>query len=355
MTSVLQVITATDRRGAEVFACELAEPLSDAGLDVRTVALTAGRTASRLDVETLGPRPVGLVALRRLRQLSTQFDVVVAHGSRTLPACAIATLGLRTPFVYRVIGDPRHWSASGLRRLRVRLFLSRASAVVALWPAAAAGLVADYGVPASRARVIPNGVDARRFLPPSPAGRAAARQRFGLDPSAQVVVYLGALSPEKNVPSAIAAIGELPAARLLVVGDGPVRADLERLATRAAPGRVLFAGSIDDPASALAAADVVVLPSLTEGMPAVAIEAGLMGVPVVATDVGAVGEVVRNGDTGFVVPTGDQGALVAALRACLEDGSRLGTEARRWCLERFAMGPIGAGWATLLEEVARLE
>jgi len=355
VTSVLQVITSTDRRGAEVFACELAEPLADAGLTVRTVALAAGRTASRLDVEPLGPSPVGIVALRRLRALARASDVVVAHGSRTLPACAIATLGLPTPFVYRVIGDPRHWSASGLRRLRVRLFLSRASAVVALWPAAAAGLVANYGVPVARARVIPNGVDARRFVPPPPARRAAARQRFGLDPGAPVVVYLGALSPEKNVVAAIASIGELPLARLLVAGDGPDRDDLERRAAHVAPGQVRFAGSLDDPSAALAAADVVVLPSLTEGMPAVAIEAGLMGLPVVATGVGAVGEVVRDGHTGLLVPAGDQPALVAALGAALDGGDRLGVEARRWCLDRFAMGPVGHAWAVLLEEVAALE
>jgi glycosyltransferase involved in cell wall biosynthesis len=102
------------------------------------------------------------------------------------------------------------------------------------------------------------------------------------------------------------------------------------------------------PADALAAADVVVSCSRTEGMPGVLIEAGLSGRPAVATDVGGVAEIVRDGETGMLVRPGDVGGLTAALVRALAERSRLGVAARAHCLATFEIGVVADGWADLL-------
>jgi glycosyltransferase involved in cell wall biosynthesis len=158
---------------------------------------------------------------------------------------------------------------------------------------------------------------------------------------------IGALGPEKRVGDAILAVAALPGAHLLVAGDGPDRAALEQHAADRAPERVHFAGMLPGPADALAAADVVVLPSRTEGMPGVLIEAGLSGVAAVATDVGAVAQIVRDGETGLLVRPGDVSGLTAALRRALSQRERLGRSARRHCLASFEIGAVAARWEVL--------
>ncbi|MDQ1510124.1 MAG: hypothetical protein QOG50_1968, partial [Actinomycetota bacterium] len=280
---ILQVVTSTDRRGAEVFAVELGDALSARGWDVRTVALAGGTGGSRLELPILGGNPFGVATLRALRAEARRARVVIAHGSRTLPACALALLATRVPFVYRNIGDPTYWSPRGLRHLRTKLFLSRATAVVALTPEAATTLRDRYRVPDRKLTVIPTAASAARHPPATTEVRQAARSSLGIPADAPVAAVIGALSREKGVDVAIDAAALLPKVHLVVAGDGPERAALEAASTRDAAGRVHFIGALIDPSPAFDAADIVLLPSRTEGLPAVLIEAGLRGLPAVAT------------------------------------------------------------------------
>ncbi len=171
--AVLQVVTSTDPRGAEVFAMALGQALPPR-VRVTTVALAPGASGG-LALETLGPRRLGVKTLIALRRRMRLADVVVAHGSTTLPACALAVLGLPQPVVYRNIGDPLQWSSSRLRRLRTRVLLGRMRRVVALTTTTADVLTSRLGVRADRVRVVPNAVDGRRFTPAGPEERRAAR------------------------------------------------------------------------------------------------------------------------------------------------------------------------------------
>src|SRR5437588_3780766 len=136
--------------------------------------------------------------------------------------------------------------------------------------------------------VIPNAVPEDRSRPGGPQEQAKARSVVGLPAHAGVILTIGALAPEKAVDLAIMACAGIPAAFLLVVGDGPQRPKLEALALRRMPGRCFFVGAIDDPRMAYWSADLLLLPSRSEAMPAVLIEAGLCGLATVATDVGAI-------------------------------------------------------------------
>ncbi|MDQ1431357.1 MAG: hypothetical protein QOF40_1959, partial [Actinomycetota bacterium] len=311
---ILQVITDTDRRGAQVFASDLHAELARLGYDVRTVALAPGTTGG-LDVPVLGTKRISASSLRALRRELTGAEITIAHGSSTLPACAIAGLGTRSPFVYRQISDSRFWAATPARRMRVRGGLRRAARVVTLWDGAAATVAEMFAVSPAKIRVIPNGVPPDAFSVSDAATRRAARVEFGLDPARPTVVSIGALVPEKGVDLTVRAVGEIPTAQLLVVGEGSERPSLEGLADDVAPGRVTFAGSVGDAARAYATADVVVLASRGgDSMPAVLIEAGLSGLPTVATPIGGIPDIVLDGESGILVTVDAVGELTAALR-----------------------------------------
>jgi glycosyltransferase involved in cell wall biosynthesis len=137
--------------------------------------------------------------------------VVVAHGSSTLLACGLGLAGLRTPFVYVNIGDPRYWAGTRAKRTRVRFLLHRAAAVAAIAHGSRQVLLDDFGLPPERVRVIPNGRRAAAFPPADAAVQAKARRDLGLDESGHLIAMIGALSPEKRVDVAIDALAELPA------------------------------------------------------------------------------------------------------------------------------------------------
>jgi glycosyltransferase involved in cell wall biosynthesis len=349
----LQVVTDNDRRGAQVFATDLHEALEHAGYSVRTVALAAGQVGG-LQHRVLGSTRLGPTTLRSLRDEVRAAAVVVAHGSSTLPACALATLGTGAPFVYRQISQSGFWASTTLRRARVRIGLARAALVVALWQGAADALRDGFSVSQTRIRLVPNGVPASRVVPP--ADRTAARAAFGLGTDDVVILYFGALVREKGVDLVVDAIGNVPGVRLIVVGDGPERSALEAQA-RSLGARVVFTGSLGDLRPAFAASDVNVLASRGgDSMPAALIEAGLAGLPSIATPVEAIPEIVVDGVTGCLVPVGAPRQLADALAALVDDSARrqrMGEAARAHCRQHFSIERVAEMWADVLTEVAR--
>lgn len=352
---ILQVITDTDRRGAQVFAMDLGRQLAVMGHRVETVALAPGTKHPQLELRTLGMLPRRMSTLRALRVAMNQADVTIAHGSSTLIACAIAGIGLRRPWVYRQISDSRFWAPTLRRRARVAWAMRASARVVALSSGAAETLHGYLWLPLGHATVVPNGVPDSGFRPATAAETQAARRSLGLRDDAVVALYVGALVPEKGVDLAIGAVAGAEGTHLLVVGDGPQRAELEELADRVAPERVTFIGGLDDVVPAYAAADIVMLTSRGgDSMPAVLIEAGLCGLSSITCPVGEITEVVVDGVTGIVVPIGDQPAATSALARLARDpgeAHRLGAAARKHCLQRFSIEVVADQWLDVLRAV----
>jgi glycosyltransferase involved in cell wall biosynthesis len=356
---VLHVVTDRDRRGAQVFATDLAQGLEAIGVTSTVVALTSGDHDDLLPIDALGPGPRSASTLRELRRTTKSFDVVVAHGSSTLIACAVALFGTRVPFVYRQISDPLFWAASWPRRLRVALFLRRAAAIVALAESSSDVVCRHYWLSRSRVTVIPNAVPSAHFATATAEQRRAAREHLGLTETGTVALYIGALAPEKGVDLAIEAVTDLPDVHLMVVGAGPELKSLHALSERAAPGRVHFPGPLEDPVPAMHAADMIVLASRGgDSMPAVLIEAGLCGLAAVSTPVGAITDVVVHGETGLIAAVGDQDAITSAMRQLVTDAqlrSQFGESARERCLARFTIEATAPDWAQLLVSVRRID
>lgn len=217
--------------------------------------------------------------------------------------------------------------------------------------------VRDYGADPARIRAIPNGCDAAIF---HPQPREAARAALGLDAEAELVVYVGRLVPEKGLRELLDAVATLapqrPRLQLALIGDGPMRAELEGCLAADPSLRVALPGALgpQEVARWMAAADLVTLPSYSEGHPNVLVEALACGRPVVATPVGGIPEVVDT-DCGVLVPARDPAALAAGLADVLDRGWDASALARRFsrdwdavaedtlaaCREALAIGARG--------------
>ncbi len=183
--------------------------------------------------------------------------------------------------------------------------------------------LAQYGVRA-RVEVIPSvGIEPEAFE--TAIGADAARAALGIPPTAPLLVYVGRLAKEKDIPLLLDALAALPdAVRLVLVGEGPERAALEAHAVRLGLARrVVFAGGQphDRVASVLLASDLFVFPSQTETLGLAVIEAMAAGLAVVAVRGGASVDLVQDGDTGRLVAP-EPWALAGAVRDLLDDPER---------------------------------
>ena len=220
-----------------------------------------------------------------------------------------------------------------------------------------------YRLPAAKIRVIPNGVDAAAYAGAAVAARVEARREIGAPEGAVVIGTVGRLSPEKNLglfldmaSRIVSDAGPAAAARFVVVGDGPSRAGLQAAAggRLGLAGRVIFTGASQDVSRALAAFDVFVLTSSTEGLPNAVMEAMAAGLPVVATRVGGTAEVVEDGVSGHLVPPADAAALAARVLGLARDpesARRMGERGRERVASRFGVERMVAATAGLYDEV----
>jgi glycosyltransferase involved in cell wall biosynthesis len=349
---VLMVITRDQRRGPELFAATLAGELRSRGVSVRLCSLASAPTAPGLGVVSFGKRPLDVRTLLRLRREMATSDVVIAFGSKTLPACAMAGVGAAQPVIYQNIGDPLFWAAGWARRTRVRMLLRRTAAVAALTEQSAGTLQSVFGVPRSKIQVIRNARCATTFRPATADKRRQARALLGVLESHVVVAVVASLTPEKRIDLAIDAVALMrPDVRLLVVGSGPLEAQLRDHAEGAAPGRVQFVGTREDVSTVYSASDAVLLTSASEGVPGVLVEASLCGVPVVSTDVGFVRDVVVPGETGVLVREPTPGNFASGLEHVLARRREMGEKARIHSAQRFSLDEAVDGWVALIASV----
>lgn len=224
-------------------------------------------------------------------------------------------------------GHPLAWLVTHL--------LARASGIVALTRETASEALA-VGIPAARIHRLGNGVDTVSFQPRTDADRRKAKQAVGLE-GRSAVLYVGRLSPEKNVEGLIRSWAEArpsmpPGWALVVIGEGPSRAQMEvQIDLTGLTGEVMVAGEQANIETWMAAADVYVSSSLWEGLSNTLLEAMSCGLPVAVTRVSGVTELVEDRDAGLVVEVGDDGALASALVRLAQDPHlrrRLGKAAR---------------------------
>jgi glycosyltransferase involved in cell wall biosynthesis len=297
-------------------------------------------------------------AARELAELLAHLraDVLLCHGYKANLVGRPAARRLRIP----AVAVARGWTAESLR-VRVYEALDRwhlrwMDRVVCVSHAQAARVL-RAGVPAERIRVIHNAVDPDRFSAADPRYRDELRRRFRHAP-ARLVGAAGRLSPEKGFEVFVAAASRLrrthPDVGFVLFGDGPRRDRiLRRVEAAGLDGTFVLAGFRDDLDCYVPHLDLFVLPSFTEGLPNVVLEACAAGVPVVATAVGGTPEILRGG-AGLLVAPGDADALAGAIASALDRGAGLRALAEaghRRVRERFTFAAQAKRYQELLYEL----
>lgn len=250
------------------------------------------------------------------------IGVVHAHDSSALNACLIA-MRLLPARVHLVLSRKRN-NPIGSNFLSRRKYASpRISRIICVSDSVAR--VFDGVVDPDRLLTIYDAVDVEAITALGRRGRL--HREFGLNPRTHLVGNLAGHTAQKDLGTFLRAAAEIlhrKAAEMRVhfflVGDGPQRAQLQRLAVELGIDQsVTFTGYRKDAVELLCEFDVLLISSVTEGLPLVVYEAFAAGVPVVATDAGGIAEVVHTGWTGFVTATGDAGALAARALDLLGD------------------------------------
>jgi glycosyltransferase involved in cell wall biosynthesis len=381
--------------GGEAQARLLAEGLAESGCEVLVLTRRSNRQQPRTErtgrVSVLRLPPAGrgqfkkwgltLPVLWVLSRRRRQYDVLLA--------CPFRILGIAAVLVAERVGKPvvlkaetngemsgafflpglRRWGLSdftpGVRRFveaRNRV-LRRAPAFVALSSAIRAELL-DQGVVPERVHLIPNGVDTRRFRPPSPEERAELRGGLGIAPNAFVFVFAGRLVSYKGLPLLVRAWSDVYVrhdnARLMLVGGGGAdihacEAELRRLvAAGGLESAVTFAGEVTDVERYLKAADAFVFPTEREAFGIALVEAMACGLPVITTRTGGIVDIVTDEGDALVVSPGDGEQLVGAVERLLTDrplSERLGRAARETALRKYACEPVVARYLELFQNL----
>jgi glycosyltransferase involved in cell wall biosynthesis len=245
------------------------------------------------------------LSLKELRARIKGTDLLHSHSGRAQNLAFVASVGSE---VKRIV--TRHVAFSPRHPLIHRLkYTSTCDGIIAVSRAVRRTLL-DAGVPAERIEVIPTGVEIPAELP-DPAQRAVARRAWNLDDADFAVGHLGAFTHEKgqDVAAEAARLLEsgLPHLKMILAGEGPLRSSI-------APNRrLILPGHVAEPSRFLAALDLFVMPSRSEGWGLAALEAMACGLPVVASNTGGLAEMIVAGETGWLVAPGDAAALADAI------------------------------------------
>lgn len=277
-----------------------------------------------------------LPAVNALRRRHGEFDVIDAHFLYPDGAAA-ALLGswLRTPTIVTARGtDANVFPRYTVPRLWIEWVARRAAALVTVSAALRTALI-ELNVPTERVVVLRNGVDLGLF---SPGDREATRRRLGIE--GQTLLSVGHLIGGKGHGIVLEMLAKLPQVRLIVIGEGPLAAQLRASANLlGVASRVRWISNLpqSELAGFYAAADVTILASAAEGMPNVVLESLACGTPVIATAVGGVPEIVSSPDAGALVRERTSEALCEAYRRLLAAPPR--REAVRRHAEQFGWEP----------------
>lgn len=362
---VLHAVLTLDAGGLERVVVDLVRTGAETGQEVAVVCLdrpgtlAAQAEAAGARIYSVGRQPgERLSVLVRLDRVLTTFrpDVVHTHQIGALLHMGPVTRrrGLRA-VVHTEHG--KHYAAR--RRLRVigRLAGWFAARFCCVSRDIAAEVLRCRIVPRRKVRVVPNGIDTKRFARGGPA--AELRAALGIPLESPVVGTVGRLTEIKRhdvLLRAFAAVRErIPAARLLIVGDGQLREQLEALSRElgVAPA-VHFAGYRASAEEYFRVLDVFALTSRSEGTPLAVLEACASGVPVVASAVGGLPDIVTHGRTGLLFPAGDVAALAGTLAGLLADPQareRLAGEAQRDVAARYGLERMAAEYRRQYQEL----
>jgi sugar transferase (PEP-CTERM/EpsH1 system associated) len=364
------IVPRLNRGGTGQCVADLAGGLARAGAEPTVVCLErSGELADRIrerGVEVIGPlkregrnglAPLRLAAILRQRR----FDVVHCHNwgglVDTVLAAKLAGVGAVVHTQHGL--DYGFDSAPDHLRNRVRTAIKAVACrgvtrVATVSHDVARMVTREWGVPAARVSVVHNGVSLIRAND-SQEVRASWRRELGVGEADVLFGTVSTFRPVKDLHTMLQAMSlivrDTPRAKLVLIGDGPQRLELELAAARLGlRSAVLFPGWRSDATRLMPALDVFALSSVSEGISLALLEAMAAGVPAIATAVGGNCEIIRSADAGLLVPPRAPADLAQAMRSLVQDPSRraaLAAGGRRRVEDAFSLTRMVADYRQL--------
>ncbi|MEZ6130610.1 MAG: glycosyltransferase [Planctomycetaceae bacterium] len=366
--TICHVIHALGVGGAEVLVDVLVRRMTDRYRCVVAVLDEIGEIGERLIadgfvVEHLHRQPgIDRRCAKRLNAFANSQGVRLLHAHQYTPFFqAMLSRGFlgRRPVLFTEHG--RHFPdlPSTKRSIVNRLLLRKSDRLVGVGGAVRQALIDNEGLPANRVEVVYNGVDLKALATSSEGARSRVRREFGFADTDFVAVQVARLHELKDHQTALLAIDEarreIPNLRLLIVGEGDQRTAIEAtIQQRNLHSQVVLAGSRTDVADLLAASDVFLMSSISEGIPLTIIEALAARLPVVSTAVGGIPEMIQHGQSGFLAAAKDASALANALitlRDSEETRQMIADNGRQIAIARFSQQSMLDGYSNIYQEL----
>lgn len=355
--NILQLITPARVAGAERSTASLCEHLQAAGHRVVVGVKAGSPLVEVMRGMGLDARPLGIRGKLNPAAPFRVARLARAEGSRVIHS-HLSTAALHATLAGRLTGLP---SIAHVRALNTAFWYRGATRAIAVSHAVKEHLVAQ-GMAADRIDVVYNGVDPHRYF--LPCSREDAKRRLAVPETATVVGVVAHLSPKKGHAVFLEAFARVaarhPEALAVFLGQGDDRTALEAQVERLKlKGRVLFSGFHPDVLPFYAAFDLLVLPSTEgEGLPRALLEAGLLGRAAIGTRLSGVPEIIRDGETGFVVPVRDPSTMGDRLATLLGDAGlreQMGSAARDWVASTFTVQAMVSGVLESYRRVGAVE
>ncbi len=324
---ILQVIQKPQLRGAEIFACQLSVELKNIGHEVDVLFLFGSKAEILpfplyfLHLEAnIKKRFWDFSAYKKLNSIivAGQYDIIQANAADTLKYTVLSKLIYlwKAKLVYRNANKISDFLNSFPKRIVNSLLMNKVDSVASVSSECRDDFISIYSSFRNKIESLPIGVSLHNPKPYS------SLSKIGIEGNGPFLLHVAGFVPEKNHAGLLRIFSNLiityPTAKLLLIGEGKLKSDIEILAREMQLAQnIYFLGKRNDVLKIMPCCDVFLLPSLIEGMPGVILEAFVSQLPVISYNVGGIKEIVINHQTGWLIDKNDEYAFVKALEACL--------------------------------------
>ena len=354
---ILQLIQKKQLRGAEVFAAQLATHLSNQGHEVLIVALLDGKdqlpfsgNIISLNV-SLRKKMFDVSAWKKLSEIIADFkpDAIQANAGDTLKYAVFSKLFFRwkQPLLFRNASMVSHYAKSDFSKLFMKFLFNRTNHIVAVSNTTKQDLIDHFNIAAHKITTIPVGIELKTLEPVSIFNKTQIN-----------IVHVGGFSFEKNHKGLLSIFKKLIAHddhyRLWLIGEGALKTQTEALAAELnLKDHVKFIGYVNNPMDYIHEADVLVLPSIIEGLPGVITEAFYCKTPVVAYNVGGIADLITDNETGRLIKVDDEQSFVNAVinivSSSVEEKNKITNAAYKKVMEGFTNKQIAVRFSSMYE------
>ena len=356
---ILHLIQKPQNRGAETFASQLANHQNNKGDIVKLVSVFSGKANLpwKREIESLEAssklRFLDYKAWEKLNKIIKKFkpDIIQANAGDTLKYAVFSKkiFGWDTPIIFRNASEVGRYLKSGLQKKFNNYLYKNVAGVASVSKASEIDLLEHFPFLEGRTEIIPIGLEEKKVS-----------NLFKFEPqSHKHIVHVGGFSFEKNHKGLLEIFKEIKIHQqyttLHLIGDGALRPEIESLVQiENLQDHVRFYGFVNNPLDFIAAADVLVLPSIIEGLPGVILEAMYCKTPVVAYNVGGISEVLDPG-TGHIIPKNEKNSFAQAVIEVLKEQKEGQTEkAFTLVMEKFMNKQISKKFMEMYKETVKL-